>query len=91
MRVEERCVGVKMGVRLTAVPSELVLMAVMIIVDVRVRMRHGIVIVRVLMVLGEMQPNPCGHASERRPESRTGMFTKEPQRQRSTDEGAVAK
>ena len=56
MRVGERLVLVGMAVRLLAVPCECVFVPVMLVVDMLVLVRHGVVHVRVAMALAEMQP-----------------------------------
>ena len=42
--VHQRRVLVKMGVRLTPVPGEIVFMSVMIVMDMRMRVRKGFVL-----------------------------------------------
>jgi hypothetical protein len=58
MRMFETIVLVPMGVRLAYGIIRSMLMLVMRVVDVRVRVRHWIVDVFMLMALRDVQPNP---------------------------------
>ena len=57
MPVHEPRVPVLVRVRLAAVPPEVVLMLVMLVVHVGVVVRHRLVHMRVLVALGRMQPH----------------------------------
>ena len=54
--MRERFMNVAMGMRLAAVPREIVRMSVMGIMHMAMVMRQGLMVVGVDMALGEVQP-----------------------------------
>ena len=75
MRMLERCMFMRMGVRFRAIPVKIVLVLVMTIVAVFVHMFHWGVFMFVFVRFGQMQPNPATHERSRRPENRTRDIT----------------
>jgi len=61
MTVAERLVLVLVRVRLGAVPSEVMAVAMMLVMRMDVVVRQGLVPVQMLVVLEEMQHHPGGH------------------------------
>jgi hypothetical protein len=61
MSVGERFVSMGMAMRLLAVPREGVLVPVMLVMDMLVLVRHGLVHMRVAMTLAEVQPDTECH------------------------------
>lgn len=74
MRVPHRLVAMGMRVWFVAIPVEIVFMLVMIIVGVRVFVIKRFVLVFVLMVLADVQPDADAHQCARDPEHRPGRF-----------------
>ena len=91
MAVHERFMRVMVGVRLDAVPREVVRVLVVRIVRMPMRVRERLVRVRVLVPLGEVQPYASRHESGRSPEKQSRCFVKPRQRHRRTDEGCSRK
>ncbi len=88
MLVRMRCrfVCVLVGVRLAAVPSEIVRMPVMRIMNMRMRVLERSVRMLVPMPFGEMQPDPDGHQDSGDPECRCGRLAQQHKRYRRTHE-----
>ena len=72
MRMHERCVVVRMGVRFAAIPFEIVRMLMVRVVDMQVRVVHRLVRVGVFVVLGDVQPHTERHERPRDPEGDAG-------------------
>src|SRR5438132_10541123 len=78
---------VGMAVRFAAVPRDVMLMPVMLIMHVLMRVRRELVHMLVLMPLREVQPYAHAHQCGRRPERRPGALAEKPQGQRRAVEG----
>ena len=74
MRVPHRLVAMEMRVWFVAIPVEIVFMLVMIVVGVRVFVIKRFVLVFVLVVLADVQPDADTHQRARDPEHRPGRF-----------------
>ena len=74
MRVPHRLVAMEMRVWFVAIPVEIVFMLVMIVVGVRVFVIKRFVLVFVLVVLADVQPDADAHQRARDPEHRPGRF-----------------
>ena len=70
--VRHRRMGMRMDVRLAAVPREVVRVAMVRVVRVRVRMLQRIVAMRVRVALAQMQPDAERHERRRDPENAGG-------------------
>ena len=70
MLVNHRFVPVPVFVGLLAVPLDIVLVAMVRVVNMAVAVFHRLMDVFVLVVLGEMQPYPPAHQRRRKPERR---------------------
>jgi hypothetical protein len=74
MRVRHGCMAVRMGMRLVAVPREVVLVLVMRVVPVTMRVLERIVRVRMLMTFANVQPHAERHQRCSDPEKRRRQF-----------------
>ena len=61
MTVPDRRVGVRVRMRLGAVPGDVMLMLVMCVMHVSVRVCQGFMAMFVFVTLAQMQPDPGGH------------------------------
>lgn len=84
-------VSVRVRVGFGAVPGEMMFVAVVLLVGMRVGVRERFVMVQVPMVLGEMQGDTRRDQDRGEPEERIGNFTEQRKRRRSTDEGRGCK
>ena len=66
-----------MGVRLFPIPIESMRVPMMLIMSVRMRMRHRLVNVLVLVLLGHVQPDTDTHADRRQPECTIARLAKQ--------------
>ena len=74
-----------MRMRLAPVPGKVVRVPVVRVVNVLVRMFYRGVRMRVLVALGEMQPDTERHQGDGDPEELRRTFTKQSQRKRGTE------
>src|SRR5512145_1807628 len=74
MRVRDGLVPMRMDVRLAAVPFEVMLMPVMLVVRMRMGMGQRLVRMPVLVPLGEVQPDAAAHERRSDPERRPCGF-----------------
>ena len=86
MAVHQRGMLVVVGMRFAAVPGEIVLVPVVLVVHVPVSVGHRLVRVHMGVPFGEMQPEPKRHQQRRHPEPRTRHFVQQHQRRNRTDE-----
>ena len=70
VRVGQRLVLVLVVMRLAAVPVEMMMVAMVRVVDVAVRVAHRTMGMRVRMLLGQMQPHTGAHQECGDPEDR---------------------
>ncbi len=63
MPVTHRCMGVRMVVGLLSIPCKVVGMSVMLVMDMGMSMTRCLVLVRVLVALGQVQP--CAQCHQR--------------------------
>ena len=68
MSVRDRCMVMRMGVRLFTVPWEIVFMLMMRVVSMTMRMAERFVRVRMLVAFADMQPYAENHQRGREPE-----------------------
>ena len=85
MAVAHGSVSVRVRVGFGAVPGEMVLVAVVLVVRMRVLMRERFVMVQVPMVLGEMQGDARRDQDRGEPEERIRNLTEQRKRRRGTD------
>lgn len=78
---------VLMAVRLGAIPVEFVLVLMMHVVNVWVGVFERLMRVRMLVMLGQMQPNPNPHQGGGDPERRRRRFAQQQDGDGGTDEG----
>ena len=81
----EGIVLVSVRVRLGAVPSKIVLMAMMLVVRVGVNVRQRLVPVQVPVAFGEMQRNADRHQDRCDPEKRIWRLAEQSKRRSCTD------
>src|SRR4051794_24794382 len=86
MRVAHRRVLMKMGVRLGGRGHGAVSMAMVLVMDVGVGMRHRAVNVLMLVMLGEVQPHPDCHQNTSEGELWGHWLTEASHRCRATEE-----
>ena len=86
MPVDEPFVPMFMGVRLGAVPIGVMRVAMVLVMNVPVRMDERLVRVQVLMTLRDVQPHAGSHQGRSGPEEGVGRFAEQPQRDRSAEE-----
>ena len=91
MAVHQRRMLVEMGVRLRAVPREIVLVLMMSLVHMPVPMSERLVCMFVLVTLGKVQPHTQRHEHGRSPEQRFRRLAQQNQRKRHTNEGRSGK
>ena len=77
------------GVRLHAIPLRTVIVVMMLIVTMMMSMSHGIVMVLVLMLFGNMKPNTQCHQDHGRPEHHGEWLPKQGQCQQAPYEGSA--
>ena len=80
VRMHKPAVLMPMGMRLSAIPRRIVLVAVMLVVGVRVLVKHGLMEMRVLVTLADMKPDADPHESRSDPERKSRAFIEEDQR-----------
>ena len=85
--VGHHSVRMPMRVRLGALPFEVVLMLVVAVMRMVMRMGQRLMQMFVIMLLGQVQPDPQGHKTTSQPERRRGGFAKQPQRQCGANKG----
>ena len=83
MRVLHDLMLVFMAVRRITIPRKVMAVLVMRIVAVLVRVRHRSVLMRMVVVLGQVQPDPGRHEHCRQPEHHARRFTQHGDGQRS--------
>lgn len=86
MAVPQAAVLMLVAVRLAAVPSERVLVPVMLVVHVLVVVRHLLMDVRVLVALRQVQPDAEGHEGRSDPERRGRRLGKDQERNGGAEE-----
>lgn len=77
MRVGHRLVSMRVGMRLRAIPGEIMRVPVMCIMHMPVRMQHGFMGMQMVMLLGQMQPDAGAHERTGQPESAARCFVKQ--------------
>ena len=87
MPVQERLMGVLVGVRLAPVPLEGVLVSMMSIVAMGMGVGERLVDVLVLVNLGQVQPDSGRHQRRRQPERPRDRLAEGDDGNRSADEG----
>lgn len=85
MGVRHRHVLMPMGVRLLAVPLEIVCMLMMFVVAMPVIVVHQHVCMRVLVALANMQPDAEHHQRGGHPKQRPGYIRPQEQRKRHAE------
>jgi len=86
LTVRDRFVGVRVRMRLVAIPFEIVRMLVMRIVHMAMRVGYRVMGVQVLVVLGQVEPYARAHQHRRHPERRRGMVAEGQYRDRCSHE-----
>ena len=86
MAVHELGVSMCVGMRLDAVPGEIVLVPMMLVVRVRMDVLHRFVNVAMRVALAEMQPDPSCHEQRCNPEGRSCFFTEQCKSNRGAEE-----
>ena len=76
--VRHHSVCVPMRVRLGALPFEVVLMLVVAVMRMAMGVCQRLMQMFVIMLLGQVQPDPQGHETASQPERRRGGFAKQP-------------
>jgi len=64
------CMVMRMGVRLGSIPFEIVFVLVVFVVHMSMAMTHGLVVMLVCVMLGQMQPDTNTHQPRGQPEVR---------------------
>ena len=85
MSVDERVVLMNMGVRLGPVPRKIMAMPVMLVVPMRVLVRHCLVCVQVLVPFGEMKIDAQRHQHPRHGKLRRDRFVDDDDRKHGAE------